>query len=87
MTRITARVPHDLAESLDAAAACLGRSRAAVVRKALGCYLEDFDVLTVALERLRDRVDPVLDWDQVRASPTREHPRPLLTTSIGRYNA
>ncbi len=29
-------------------------------------YLEDFDDLSVALERLRDPADPVLDWDRVR---------------------
>ncbi len=66
MTQITARVPDELAESLDAAAAVLNRSRAAVVRQALEQYLEDFDDLSVALDRLRDPADPVLDWDVVR---------------------
>ena len=66
MTQITARVPDELAESLDAAAASLRRSRADVIRQALERYLEDFDDLSVALERLRDPADPVLDWDEVR---------------------
>ena len=66
MTQITARVSAELAESLDAAAATLRRSRADVIRQALESYLEDFDDLTVALERLRDPADPVLDWDAVR---------------------
>ena len=66
MTRITARVPDELAESLAAAAATLRRSRADVIRQALESYLEDFDDLTVALERLRDPTDPVLDWDAAR---------------------
>ncbi len=66
MTQITARVPDELAESLDAAAAMLQRSRAAVVRQALEQYLENFDDLSVALDRLRDPADPVLDWDEVR---------------------
>ena len=66
MTRITARVPDELAMSLDAAAAQLKRSRADVVRLALESYLEDFDDLSVALDRLRDPSDPVLDWDEVR---------------------
>ena len=69
MTRITARVSDDLAESLHAAAASLGQSRAAVVRHALEWYLEDFDDLSVALERLGDPADPVLDWDDVRGKP------------------
>ena len=66
MTQITARVPDALVEELDAAAMELKRSRADIVRQALERYLEDFDDLAVAVERLRDPADPVLDWDQVR---------------------
>lgn len=66
MTQITARVPDGLVEALDAAATQLKRSRAAVVRQALERYLEDFDDLAMAVERLRDPCDPVLDWDDVR---------------------
>ena len=66
MTQITARVPDELVSALDAAAASLKRSRAEIVRQALERYLEDFDDLDVALERLRDPADPVLDWDRVR---------------------
>ncbi|MDE2764903.1 MAG: ribbon-helix-helix domain-containing protein [Chloroflexota bacterium] len=66
MTQITARVSDSLAESLDAAAARLKRSRAEVIRQALENYVEDFDDLSVAVERLRDPSDPVLDWDEVR---------------------
>ena len=66
MTQITARIPDEVARALDAAAATLNRSRAEVIRQALESYLEDFDDLTVALERLRDPSDPVLDWDEVR---------------------
>lgn len=66
MSQITARVPDTLIDALDAAAAELKRSRAEIVRQALERYLEDFDDLTVALDRLRDPADPVLDWDQVR---------------------
>ena len=66
MAQITARIPDEVIEALDAAAAALKRSRAEVIRQALESYLEDFDDLTVALERLRDPSDPVLDWDEVR---------------------
>ena len=64
--QITARVPDELVGALDAAAAALKRSRAEVVRQALESYLEDFDDLTLAVERLRDPSDPVLDWDEVK---------------------
>ncbi len=66
MTQITARVPDHLVEAVDAAAARLNRSRADVIRQALERYLEDFDDLSVALERLQDPSDPVLDWDEVK---------------------
>ena len=66
MTQITARVPDELAEVLDAVAAQLKSSRAGVIRQALESYLEDFDDLTVGLHRLSDPSDPVLDWDQVK---------------------
>ena len=66
MTQITARVPDELAEALDAASTQLNRSRAEVIRQALERYLEDFGDLSIALDRLRDPSDPVLDWDEVR---------------------
>ena len=66
MTQITARIPDRLVAAVDAAARGLNRSRAEIVRQALERYVEDFDDLTVTLERLRDPSDPVLDWEQVR---------------------
>ena len=66
MSQITARVPDELVEALDAAAEDLKRSRADIIRQALERYLEDYDDLEVAVERLRDPADPVLDWDRVR---------------------
>lgn len=65
MARITARLPDSVVEELDLAASQLGRSQADIVRQAVECYLEDFDDLSVAIGRLRDSSDPVLDWDQV----------------------
>ena len=66
MSQITARLPDTVVEALDAAAKALHRSRADVIRQAVERYLEDFDDLSVALERLRDPADPVLDWENVR---------------------
>ena len=66
MSQITARLPDTVVEALDAAAKALHRSRADIVRQAVERYLEDFDDLSVALERRRDPTDPVLDWDKVR---------------------
>ena len=66
MNQITARLPAALISALDEAATQLRRSRADVIRHAIERYLEDFEDLTVAVERLRDPTDPVLDWSQVR---------------------
>ena len=66
MVQITARLPGTVVNALDAAASQLKRSRAELVRQAIERYLEAFDDLSVAIERLRDPNDPVLDWDQVR---------------------
>ena len=66
MSQITARLPDAVVEALDETASRLKRSRAEIIRQAIERYLEDFDDLSVAVERLRDPNDPVLDWDQVR---------------------
>ncbi len=75
MTQITARVSEELARSLDAAAAQAGSSRADVIRRALESYLEDFEDVSVAMERLQDDSDPLLEWDEVR--------RELVSTDQG----
>ena len=66
MSQVTARLPDDLVEALDAAARGLNRSRAEVIRQAVERYVEDFGDLSAAVERLRDPTDPVLDWDEVK---------------------
>ncbi len=74
-TQITARMPTTVVNALDATARRLKRSRAEIVRQAVERYLEDFEDLSVAVDRLRDPSDPVLDWDQVR-SELLDHIRP-----------
>jgi predicted DNA-binding protein len=66
MSQITARIPDELVSELDRAAALLRRSRAEIVRQAIEHYLEDFQDLSLAAQRLQDPSDPVLDWDEVR---------------------
>ena len=66
MSQITARLPDELVDALDAVAKELKRTRAEIIRQAVERYLEDFDDLSVAVERLRDPSDPVLDWEEVK---------------------
>lgn len=71
MSQITVRLPDEVVEALDAAAHRLNRNRAEIVREAIERYLEDSDDLSVALERLQDPSDPVLDWDDIREALSR----------------
>ncbi len=73
MSQITARLPDDLVQSLDAAASQLRRTRAEVVRQAVEYYLEDFEDISRAIEVLRDPADPVLDWEQVKRDLLAQH--------------
>ncbi|MGD8498168.1 MAG: DUF6290 family protein [Chromatiales bacterium] len=66
MSQITTRLPDELIKSLEEVASKLKRPRAEIVRQALERYLEDYQDLDLAVERLRDPTDPVLDWDDVK---------------------
>ena len=66
MTQVTARLPDDLVKSIDETASSLNRSRAEIIRQAIEYYLDDVKDLRLALERLKDPADPVLDWDEVK---------------------
>ena len=66
MTQVSARLPDELVHSIDLAAQRMNRSRAEVIRQAIEYYLDDVEDLKVALERLQDPADPVLNWDEVK---------------------
>ena len=66
MSQITARLPDEVVSALDRAAQTLNRSRADIIRQAVESYLEDFDDLTVAIERLRDPADTNIDWQEAK---------------------
>ena len=66
MMQVTARLPDNLVAKADQAASRLNRSRAQLLKQALEYYLEDFEDLRLALDRLNDPADPILDWQDVR---------------------
>jgi RHH-type transcriptional regulator, rel operon repressor / antitoxin RelB len=66
MSQVTARLPDDLVASLDEAAKELRKSRAEIIRAAVEMYLAEYEDLAIAVSRLRDPADPVLDWENVR---------------------
>lgn len=66
MTQVSARLSDDLVRSIDEAARRMHRSRADIIRLAIEYYLDDTEDLRLAMDRLRDPADPVLDWNEVR---------------------
>ncbi len=67
MSQISARLPDELIAALDEAATKLHRTRADVIRQAIGYYLDDFEAIFRAVEVLHDPADPVLDWEICKA--------------------
>ena len=66
MSQITARLPDEVVSALDRAAQTLHRSRADIIRQAIESYIEDFDDLSVSIERLQDPTDETVDWQEAR---------------------
>ena len=67
MTQITARLPDELMQSLDAEVLESGRPRSELIRRAIEAYVEDCKDLSMAMDRLRDPSDPVIDWEDVKS--------------------
>jgi RHH-type rel operon transcriptional repressor/antitoxin RelB len=65
---LSIRLPADLARELDALCKDTERPRTFIVRKALESYLAEQADYQVALDRLRDKADPVLTTAEVRRS-------------------
>jgi transposase len=66
MTQVSARLSDDLVNSIDEAAKRMHRSRADIIRLAVEYYLDDIEDLRLAMDRLRDPADPILDWSEAR---------------------
>ena len=65
---ISVRIPQELADQVDGIAKETERSRSFIVQKALESYIEDYADLQVALDRLRDKTDPVVSSKELRKS-------------------
>ena len=66
MPQITARLNEETISALDQAAHTLHRSRADIIRQAIESYIEDFNDLSLAIERLRDPSDVQVDWQEAK---------------------
>ncbi len=67
-TAVSVRLPDAMAKKLGRVAKETERSRSFVIQKAVEAYLDDFADLQVALDRLRDKSDPVVSGKDMRKS-------------------
>ncbi|HSL98661.1 MAG TPA: ribbon-helix-helix protein, CopG family [Candidatus Limnocylindria bacterium] len=65
---ISIRIPDELAEQLEGVAKETDRPRSYIIQKALESYLEDIADLQIALDRLRDKSDPLVTSAEMRKS-------------------
>lgn len=65
---ISIRIPDELADQLEGVARETDRPRSYIIQKALESYLEDMADLQIALERLRDKGDPLVTGAEMRKS-------------------
>lgn len=63
---LSIRLPDATARALEALAAATDRSKTYLVRKALDAYLEEYADYQIALDRLRDKDDPVISSAALR---------------------
>ncbi len=65
---ISIRLPDDLAEQLKGVAKETDRPRSYIIQKAIESYLEEIADLQIALDRLRDKSDPLVSSAEMRKS-------------------
>lgn len=69
---ISIRLPEEIAKALDAVASATDRPKTYVILRALEAYLADYADYQIALDRLRDKDDPVVSASVLRARLTRK---------------
>ncbi len=66
-TTISVRLPEDIANNLADVASETERSKSFHIQKAIETYLEEFADVQIALDRLRDKDDPLISSEELRA--------------------
>jgi len=69
---ISIRLPEETAKALDAVASATDRPKTYVVLRALEAYLAEYADYQIALDRLRDKDDPVISRTALRAHFSRK---------------
>jgi RHH-type rel operon transcriptional repressor/antitoxin RelB len=63
---VSVRLPESTVKALEELASATDRSKTYVIRKALEAYLAEYADYQVALDRLRDKEDPVISAAELR---------------------
>jgi len=63
---VSVRLPGHVARALDELAGATDRSRTYLIVKALETYLEEYADYLIALERWRDKDDPIISSAEMR---------------------
>lgn len=66
MVSVSVRLLESTAKALEELASATERSKTYLIRKALEAYLEDYADYQVALDRLRDKDDPMISAGELR---------------------
>jgi len=66
-TTISVRLPENIANDLADVASETERSKSFHIQKAIETYLEEFADVQIALDRLRDKDDPLISSEELRA--------------------
>ena len=66
MVEISATMPDQLVQALDAPSAATNQSRSDIIRQAVETCLEDLRDAALAMDRLNDQSDSFLDWEDVK---------------------
>ena len=65
-TSVSVRLPDEAAKALEELARTTERSKTSLILKALEAYLADYAEYQIALDRLRDKDDPVISTAELR---------------------
>ncbi|HVP45369.1 MAG TPA: ribbon-helix-helix domain-containing protein [Bryobacteraceae bacterium] len=63
---LSVRLPENIAKDLDQVASATDRPRSYLVLKALESYLSEYADYQIALDRLRDKDDPIISSRELR---------------------
>lgn len=63
---VSVRLPESTVKALEELASATERSKTYVIRKAVEAYLAEYADYQVALDRLRDKDDPVISAGELR---------------------